>query len=581
MKIPFPQRLQQAVRRWQEYTKPMRLCRKRMLQHYANGWYSGGTSFHSSMPINLIDRGVSIIAPYLVARNPRCMITPRQGLSNAQLSGFARTFELALAHLFDEIKLSEYTLRPAVIDALFCMGIVKTGVATGVNKIEIMGYLHDLYQPYCDRVDFDDYIGDLTARNRQEMKFEGNKYRLPLWYVQESGLYKNTDKLKPDLRLYGEDTSPELIAKEQVQEWDYHELFPTVELMDIWVVNSNEIVTLPVDGGQGTKILRTTPYDGPESGPYDTFAFRYFPDSIIPIPPVYGWLDQNKFVNTLLNKFREEAEREKRMGVYDLSAAEDAQRLRDANSGEMVGIMGGKDSVAEIAVGGAFSNQSFALLEFMLREWSKTGPNLDITGGRGTMAGTLGQEQLLLANAARELDDMASQVQATTASIMKKLAWFLYSTPGIRIPLIKRVGEYNVPTEFSEETKEGDFLDFTFDFVPYSMNRMNPEMKFQKLMQFVSAFILPTAQIAAQQGTVLDVQKLAQELARYLEITNLEDWYKSAVPNNINLNPYQPKSFSPSGVTGETTQGGQGMGSNLNNLNQQANQELGMTVGQM
>jgi len=560
-------RVQRAVLAWEKYTKGMRQRRKQMLAHYANGWFSS-EGRRSSIPLNLIDRGVQIIVPLLVSKNPKVMIQPRAGTNNPYMRAFANTLELALAHLFDEIKFEQYTLRPLVFDALFGMGITKTGVSHS-HKVEIGGYLHDVGQPYCDRIDFDDYIGDVAARNRQEMKLEGHWYRLPERYVKESGLYKNYDKLSTEVSLYGKDeTRPEAIAKREAGEYPYRDLTPMVELCDIWLPDEGIVITLPREG-QGDKIIREVEWDGPEGGPFDILAFRYFPSSVIPIPPIYTWLDINKTVNVIVNKMRDQVEREKSIGVYELSAAEDATRLKGASHGELVGLEN-TDGVKEITFGG-FNEKSFPFLQFLLYQWSQTGPNLDVTGGRRVDAPTLGQEQMMQANAARELDDMVHQMYEVTKSIVRKLAWFLWTDPLIVIPLIKRVAGQDLHVEYSEAAKEGDFFDYSFDIEPYSMMRMNPEMRYQRLMQFVSQYILPTAQIAAAQGRILNVPELAKDFARYLNITNLDDWYKAIIPNQVGLNPYSPVqgTVSPkqSGISG--TQSSEA--SNMNNtLRQQA-----------
>lgn len=492
----FAERVQHAVMSWENYSKDMRKCRKRMFEHYANQWYKGGpgpSSSYTAQPLNLIDRGVSIIAPLLVSKNPRAMIQPRQGTNNPAMGPFAKTLELALAHLFEEIKLAQLTLRPLVIDALFGMGITKTGVMHS-HQVEVFGHLHDVGQPYCDRVDFNDYIGDVAARNRQEVKLEGNEYRLPEEYVKTCGLYRNYDKLSSDLPSYGqEETRPEQTAKPQDKE--YFELRKTVRLQDIWLPDEDVVITIPPKG-QGSKILRTVEWEGPEGGPYDVLVFRYFPDSIVGIPIVYTWLDLNKIVNNIVIKMRDQVQREKSLGVYDLASADDADRIKHTADGGLVGVAGGKDAVGELKLGG-FNEQSFPFLMFLLHQWSQTGPNLDITGGRKVDAPTLGQEQMMFSNAAREVDDMIQMTYEITKSITRKLTWFLWTDPLIVIPLIKRVAGVNLQVEYSDAAKEGDFFDYSFDIEPYSMMRMNPEMRYQRLMQFVQGFILPTAQIAA------------------------------------------------------------------------------------
>ena len=543
---PYPKRLQEAIRIWWRYSEPIRDIRYKMLKLYANNFYGGNTNRggRRQMPINLIDRGVQIIAPFLVSNNPRIKISPRNGISSPYVKPFSNTLELALTHLFEEIKLSEYTLRPSVIDSLFCMGITKTGVMHS-HSVEIGGYLHDVGQPYCDRIDFNDYIADSAARNRQEMKFEGHKYRLPLWYVKESGLFKHTDYLKTDIEMYGSDTSPAKIAKPDIHNYSPRELHPTVELIDLWLPDENVTITLPPEG-MGDRIMRTVEYEGPEGGPFDVLGYRYFPDSVIPIPPVYTWLDLNKMINIITNKMEDMCEREKTVGLYPLESAEDADMIRKLGHGELGGVTD-PNAINEITFGG-FNPQSFPFLQFLLQQYSSTGPNLDVSGGKKLGAPTLGQEQMMQSNALREIDDMSGQVYNFTASIGRKLAWYLWSDPLIIIPVIKRVAGIELNVEYSEAAKEGDFFDYAFNIEPFSMARMNPEMRYQRVLQLVSQIVLPLAPLAAQQGATLDVTALLKELAPYLGVTNIDEWWKTMVPSEQNTGPYQP-------VQGEVTGG--------------------------
>jgi hypothetical protein len=534
---PFPKRLQRAVQSWKKYTEPMRQCRQKMLAQYANGWYQGsGGRNHSPVPLNLLDRGVQILGPFLVSHNPRVGIRARKHINNPNVKPFAKTLELALAHLFSEIKLSDYTLRPAAIDSLFGMGITKTGTMHS-HQVEIGGYLHDVGQPYCDKIDFDDYIGDVAARNRQEMKFEGHFYRLPFKYVKESGLFKNTDSLKPDLQLYNNDTRPEAIAKSEVQGWEYNELHPTVELIDLWIPEENVILTIPPEG-HGGRILRTVEYEGPEDGPFDVLAYRYFPNSIIPIPPVYTWLDLHKIVNVIANKMKSQTEREKTLGIYQLGSDDDAEQVQKGRHGDLVGL-NNPDSVKEVTFGG-FNQQSFPFLQFMLSQYSQSGPNVDVIGGKGQMANTLGQEQMMQTNALREVDDMVGQMYNFTSSISRKLAWHLWSDPLIIIPVIKRIAGVDLQVEYSEASREGDFFDYSFEVEPYSMARMNPEMRYQRLLQLVSQVVLPLVPIAQAQGATLDVTALLREAAPYLGINNVDEWWRTLVPEAVQNGPYQP-----------------------------------------
>ena len=101
--------------------------------------------------------------------------------------------------------------------------------------------------------------------------------------------------------------------------------------------------------------------------------------------------------------------------------------------------------------------------------------------------------------------------------------------------------------------------------------------RYQRLMQVVQGYILPTAQIAAQQGTIVNVPELARDFAQYLGISNMDDWYQSMVPADTAMNPYSPMSMQ-----GQVAGGGQtdnrfqsDTGSNFNNQIQEQNRAGG------
>lgn len=567
--VRFPVKLQRAAKDWEAMTKSMRKLRKRMLQQYSAGWYKG--SEEVTQPINFIDRGVQILGPFLVANNPKVMIDTKRNLKS--MRPFARNMELAMEHLFKEIKFSKNTLRPAVINSFFTMGITKTGIVSK-EEVEIMGYWHDVGQPYCDNIDFTDYIGDVAAKRREDMEFEGHKYRISKEFVCTSGYYKNYDNLKPVIPSYGEDTNPQSISKNNANSYQYSELRKSVELIDLWLPDEGTIITVPPEG-QGDKIMRVVEWDGPEGGPFDVLGYRYFPESVIPIPPVFTWLDLNNVMNRLIRKIKNQAERSKNVIIYDRAAEQDMETIHETTDGGTAGVRN-VDNVKEIGFG-AINEQLYPFVQYLEQQYSITGGNLYTIGGRSTQADTLGQEQMLQANASKQLEDMVDQVHQFTKSIVEKFAWFMWTDPLIDIPVIKRVGEIEVETSFSNEEKEGDFLDYTFDIEPYSMSRMSPEMKYQRLIQLISAVVLPTAQIAASQGSTLNATELIREAARYLDVRNLEKWWITGAPQELAMNPYQPNGgMNPEqqGIDTRTRAGEEKMqtASNLNNTLQKQGQ---------
>jgi len=569
--IPFIQRLHSSVDQCERYKKPMQRTINRMLEHYQNGWFKqdANNNSRSYQPLNMIDRGIQTLLPFLVSNNPRVQIRPRAGIGHPGMKPFSKTLELALTHLLDEIKFAAYTLTPVIMDSFFSMGITKTGTMHS-HQIELGGYLHDVGQPYCDRVDFADYIFDVTARNLQEMKLQGNRYQMPYEYVMESGLFKHTDRLSPNPVPHENQDHTDYSSRNGNIYYNYGEIYKTVELEDIWLPEENIIVTIPRTG-QGSKILRTVEWDGPENGPFDILAYKLFPGTTVPVPPIYTWLDLNKAINTIVCKMRDMTDREKTVGVYDLMNTEDGQVVKMAKHGELVGLQGGADSVKEITFGG-FNEQSMGFLMFLLDQFSRSGPNLEQLGGKGQMAGTLGQEQMMQSNAMREVDLMSNKVYEFTRNITRKLTWFLWTDPLIVTPVIKRVGELDYDVEYSQYNQEGDFFDYALEIEPYSMSRMNPEMRYQKILQLVNQMIIPMLPMAMQQGSMIDVNSLVKEVAPYLGISNVDDWWKSLVPQDANgAGPYQPMQGQVVAKSGQDQRGslGQAPASKASNLSQQ------------
>lgn len=570
----FPCRVQDSAEQWKIQTQDMRKLRIKMLAHYAGGYFEG-KSKGDQQPLNLIDRGVQIIGPYLVGGPPKVLIDAKRNLSANR--PFARTLELALEHLFREIKFHQLTLRPAVFNSMFSMGIVKTGIMKS-GMVEAYGYLHDIGQPYSDNIDFDDYRADPAARNREEMELEGHEYSMDEEFVRTSGMFKNHDHLKPDIDAVDRETKPDAVSKEQGQGGvRYERLRKKVRLQDFWIPDERIIITVPLKG-QGRRIMRTVEWDGPESGPLDVLGYRYFSDSILAIPPVFTWLGYNKIINLLVAKMNSQAQRERKIIAYDLGSSQDAKYITQTPDGSTVGVRN-IDGIKELEMGGV-SETNFQFITYMEQQFSIAGGNLYTIGGRETGAETLGQEQMLQANASKALEDMVQQVHQFTSSIIEKLAWFMWSDPMIDLPVIKRVAGYEIETRFSQETREGDFFDYGFDIEPYSMSRMNPEIRYQRLLQLVSQVILPTAQISAAQGSQLNVDELVREASRFLDVRNLDRWWSPAIPQEQSMNPYQPMQGTTKPKSGQADgrfSGGDQAASNMNNMNQQQSRAGGQS----
>jgi hypothetical protein len=531
----FTERIQEGAKIWSRSSQDRYEKANRMVNSWVSGYFQRGVT-SKAHTMNLVDRALGILVPYLAMSNPRVDCEARI----SQLKPWAYTTELAMNHLLEEIKFSKTVLRPAIFNSMFSAGIVKTGMMKEYET-EYMGNHLDVGQPYAMVVDDEDYIGDVSADTREDFEMEGNYYVMPTELAKQFFGSKHADHISPSFKLHGENSIKDIV-KNNVNANDYHTLRYWTKFMDVYIPDEGVILTLLGDYNTGYhKILRTTKYDGPEDGPYDFLGYKFAMKQPMPIPPAWGWIDMDTAMNVLINKMRHQAEREKTVLAYQGEGAEDAERVAETTDG-MTCRVDDIGAMKEINLGGT-NPQNYDWVSYIETQFSIQGGNLYQLGGRGQQANTLGQEQMLMTNASRIVDDMVNSVYDFTQSVMKKFAWYIWNDPMIQIPLIKRVeGAGSVEVIFDKYAQEGDFYDFNFKIRPYSMQRFNPSIQGQKLMQFLSAWVLPVAGMAAQQGVQLNIDAATTKIAEYLQL-DIDDIWQSSVPQDggqVGVGPYQP-----------------------------------------
>jgi hypothetical protein len=529
---PFTHRIIDGAEVWVRSDKHRLKKRNRMISSWVSGYTNQGDNAKSHT-MNLIDRAIGILVPYLAMSNPVVHCEARI----PKLKPWAYTTQLAMNHLLDEISFAKTVLRPAIFNSMFGAGIVKSGIMKEW-EVDIYGNHLDVGQPYAITVDDEDYIGDVAANTREDFEMEGNYYMMPTALAKDFFGVRHADAISPSYKLHG-DSSVTEIVKRNVQGTDYHTLRSWTRFMDVYLPDEQVILTLLADGSY-KKILRTTPYDGPEDGPYDFLGYKYAPKSPMPIPPAWGWIDMDTAMNVLINKMRTQAEREKSVLAYQPESSEDAESIQGTHDGGSCKV----DDINAVKVFemGGTNPENYQWVSYIEQQYSIQGGNLYQLGGRGAQAETLGQEQMLMTNASRIVDDMHSLVYDFTRSIFRKFAWYIWNDPMIQIPTIKRIeGAGSVEVIFDKYAQEGDFYDFNFKIQPYSMQRFNPSVQGQKLMQFLSSWIVPVMGIAAQQGVTLNIDAATKKIAEYLQL-DIDDIWNSAIPQDggLGVGPYQP-----------------------------------------
>lgn len=560
----FPARLQELCSAWQKLAEPTLNHRKKMLTSVASGYFTAGYS--KEHIVNLMDRGISTLVPFLVEGNPRILVET----AIANYRPWAFTTQLALNFFIDKLDLANNVLIPAAMNSMVGAAITRTSLYYD-RRINLEDEQVKIGTPWVELIDDSQYIGDPSAKRRADFSFEGDSYVLPTAYAQEffSGKDKHgnqiADYIKPSAKLAGDFNPKEISApnfdRTKLSLRDY------TRFIDVYLKDEGTIVTF-LPKGEKAKILREVEYEGPGDGPYDYLGYKWFPDSPLPIPPAWSWYDLDATLNVLIQKMREQAESQKDIVAFSDEAGEDMSKILDTpNMGTV--------RVSDV---GAMKALSFGGVNPLNWEWvnwaeaqhSKQGANPDVLGGRGASAPTLGQEQMVYNNATRVVNNMYTRFMDFTTSILKKLAWAFWTDPTVYVPVVKEIpGVAQLPEVFSSKERVGDFYDFIFKIAPYSTQRMSPEIQYQKIMMLMTQWVLPTLDLAAQQGATLDVPTATRVLAEYVGVDSFNQYYKTAVPHELSAVPYkmQPNGRQASDAFGTT------IGNQNENLNQQQGRE--------
>jgi len=525
VKFKFPVRLQKICKFWQEMTKPMLKHRKKLLESWASGFYEDG--YTRSHTLNLIDRGVGVVVPYLVEGDPKVLVETKI----PALRPFAFTTQLAMNHFIKKMKLAKNVLIPAASNSMFGLAVARTSLEWD-RDVTLKDKTYRIGTPKTIIIDDSNYIGDPSAKRIEDFQIEGDVYQLPTAYAKEFFGAKYADDIKADYQLKY-DISPRDISAGRIDRKLYS-LREYTTFIDLYLYDENVIVTIMPEGNKAV-ILKTIDNDFPGS-PYDKLFYKGFPEQPYPIPPAWNWHDIDVTVNILVDKMREQAESQKNILAFEGRGENDAERIRTAPNNSVVRV-DDIQALKEVAYGGV-NPENYQYVAYMETQFTKQGGNPDVLGGRGAQAPTLGQEQMVFANASRIVNNMIGQFHDFMASIVRKLAWGFWTDPTVYVPLVKEIpGVATIPTVFSQAEEVADFYEFTFDIVPYSTQRGNPERNYQKMMMFLTQWIIPTMEIAASQGSVLDVNEINKILAGYLGLDNFNQWYKTAVPTGLdNIN---------------------------------------------
>jgi len=500
---------------------------KRLIEEYAGPTYQANSEGNIQY-INLLGQTVEAYQMILASNRPKVKLTTKF----PKLKPFGKHFETALNNLFEEIKLEE-TISDWVLDAFFCVGILKTHMADSGRVVVEQDVAMDPGIPFASNISIDNWVHDTSATKITQAKFFGDMYRIPYEDFIESGFY---DKevierfdIRPNSKLVFDGERLEDISRGN--ETDPDELEPMIDLIDLYVPRDTKIYTYAVSNRKDM-ILQGEPvsemeWRGSEFGPYKFLSFNDVPENIMPASPADQLSSLSQLINSLMRKQANKAARQKDVHGYDPASAESAENLKNAGDGDWVKITNAKE-VQTIQTGGADQGIQMFMLNGM-ELFNRSAGNLDQMLGLGPSADTASQEKLIATAASKKETAMQNRVLKGVKSVATDLGLMLWEDKFKIIPstlAIPGAEGIEVDSTWLPDFREGNFLDYNFDIDVYSMLYKTPSDRITSITQVVTQVFLPMYQMMAQQGGSIDMMMLSELYSELLDEPRIKEVLK-------------------------------------------------------
>jgi hypothetical protein len=505
--------------------EPWRNLVRGLVEEYAGSGYGADSAkVKHEILVNLMNQTVDAYTMSLVANRPRIIVTTK----NDQLRPFAKQFEVATNNLIQEIEL-EFTLRQSVLNAFFCLGIIKVymGNSAAVQLEEDLWM--DPGTPYASSVSLDNWVHDMGVNQYSKIRYAGDWYRLPFSDLQNGAFDQSVVENLAPTSKHSYDSGDNRLDQISIgSDVDQDEVEPMIDLMDVWIPKERRIYTFPMEPARPFSgkfgPIAVMDWDGPEDGPYHLLSFNDVPENIMPTSPASHLSGLARLANSVLRKQSRQAKRQKDVYTYTPAGAEGAKKIQRTDDGQWVEV----DDVKEIGVmkmGGVDSgNQAFFLSTVEL--YDRMAGNLKAMVGLGSQAATLGQEQLIHGAVSKKEAHMQYKVVEHTTSVIRDLGYLLWSDSAKVIPgkiQIPGAQGYAVDATWTPGDREGDFYDYQLGIDVYSMPYQSPAQRAQTLNTLIGQIYAPLSQLLMQQGGTLDIRKITEIYSELLNIPELKE----------------------------------------------------------
>jgi len=477
-------------------------------------------------PINQIFHAIRAIIPNIIMRNG----VTKVDTEIVEHRDYAYLLGLGLDDLAKRIDLAS-TLRLCAVDAMFMLGILKTGLAQGGQLINFGDTLIDQGQIYTDIVDLDDFVFDSECKRFRKSAFLGDRNRVPRQFLLDDDTCDHdVVMLLPRSKHADAGHKVEALMQSNMSNQEIFELQDLVDVVEIYVPGAEALIRIPDPEQLITDdYISVNEFYGPDEGPYTFMSLtEEIPGSPFGVPPVGVWYDLHVASNRMMSKTLDQADRQKDVAVVDPSGADEGEDLRTAPDGDF--IIGNPDSAKVLSFGG--QNQSNERIISTLQHWfNYMSQNPEQLAGGDTGADTATEYAGMQENANIGLEDMRLAGYKVAGQVAMKHAWYLHTDPFIELPVSRRLpgGRYE-QLVLTPEQRTGDFLEFTFSIKARSMSRLDPKVKTRRILEFATKLvpsIMQSGMVSMQMGVQFNIPKAITDLADEMGILEeVGDWFE-------------------------------------------------------
>lgn len=506
-------RLQTDVRGSDKAMEVYRKKRVELIKNYVGTHFSDDGN-DSRIPLNFLALATEVYLMHLAASNPSVLVSAR----SRSMRGAADKLAIYTNHKLERMDFAS-DLYLVAFDGLFELGCLKIGETDG-EDVPIDGIMHRAGEIFIDRVDLDDLILDMGARDIRYGRYRGNRYRIPLEVAQNSEYFdkKAREMLAPSDRRHMSEHGTDLV--ESIgggDELDHNEFEDMVDLIDLYLPAHKLLLTFPDTTASWERPLAVVDWEGPDFGPYRFLNFYPIPNNTMPLSPMGLLRDLHELANELFVKVANQARRQKTVYFVRNGNEKDGKNVKESNDGDVFHC-DDPNSVKEVVYGGAHG-PTMAFIAQLQPLISYLGGSLDVVGGLSAQSGTFGQDQLLSQAASKRMARLQGVMQKFVKDVVTDFSYYAYNDPIAEAQLVKtigRTGTLRIPFTYTPEDREQyEFFEFEFDIEPFSLMRLSPTQRLALLQQTFSTLIAPSLPLLAQSGMTLNFEEFLHLIGKY------------------------------------------------------------------